>query len=95
MAQKGHELALEAQEEHTATDSILKVIKRFALKSVGWIAIYLLGKVSTYVHSFQRICARCTNKGFPSEILLFFFIFLPKTRATLLTCHQSFVVPLG
>ena len=39
----GQNLALEATEEHGATDNIIKVIKRFVLKSFGWFTIYLVG----------------------------------------------------
>ena len=44
MAESGRALALEGTEEPSTSDSVLRVIKRFALKSVGWFAIYLLGK---------------------------------------------------
>ena len=43
MAQAGHDLAMEAQEEHSVSDGIIKVIKRFVLKSIGWVAIYFIG----------------------------------------------------
>ena len=43
MAASGKELALAAEEEASATDSIIKVIKRFVVKSIGWVSIYLLG----------------------------------------------------
>ena len=43
MAAAGENLALQATEEHSATDSVIKVIKRFILKSAGWITIYLVG----------------------------------------------------
>ncbi len=48
MADTGRALALEGTEEPSTSDSVLKVIKRFALKSVGWIAIYMLGKSSIF-----------------------------------------------
>ena len=40
MAVAGEHLA---SEEHSATDGVIKVIKKFLLKSVGWITIYLVG----------------------------------------------------
>ena len=43
MAQAGHDLAMEAQEDHSVSDGIIKVIKRFVLKSIGWVAIYFIG----------------------------------------------------
>ena len=43
MAAVGENLALQAEEEHSATDGVIKVIKRFILKSAGWITIYLVG----------------------------------------------------
>ena len=43
MAAVGENLALQAEEEHSATDSVIKVIKRFALKTFGWVTIYLVG----------------------------------------------------
>lgn len=43
MAAAGENLVSQAEEEHTATDGVIKVIKRFILKSVGWVTIYLVG----------------------------------------------------
>ena len=43
LAQKGQDVVLAAEEEHSATDNVVQVIKRFILKSIGWIAIYVLG----------------------------------------------------
>ena len=40
MALAGEHLA---SEEHSATDGVIKVIKKFILKSVGWVSIYLVG----------------------------------------------------
>ena len=40
MAVAGEHLA---SEEHSATDGVIKVIKKFLLKSVGWVTIYLVG----------------------------------------------------
>ena len=43
MAAVGQDLAMAAEEEQTATDSVIKVIKRFVFKSFGWFTIYLVG----------------------------------------------------
>ena len=43
MAAAGENLVSQAEEEHTATDGIIKVIKRFFLKATGWFGIYLVG----------------------------------------------------
>ena len=43
MASAGENLVSQAEEEHSATDGIIKVIKRFILKACGWLGIYLVG----------------------------------------------------
>lgn len=43
VAASGHELAMQAQEEASATENVIEVIKRFLLKSLGWVSIYLVG----------------------------------------------------
>jgi hypothetical protein len=43
MTDSGRALALAGTDEPTTSDDVIKVVKRFLLKSVGWVAIYLLG----------------------------------------------------
>merc|ERR1711963_292881 len=43
MVEQGHDLLLEGSEEPTTADSVIKLIKRFCLKSIGWVAIYFVG----------------------------------------------------
>ena len=43
MVEKSHDLYLEGSEEPTTSDDVIKLVKRFFLKSAGWIAIYFLG----------------------------------------------------
>ena len=43
MAETGQNLILEESEESTTTDNVVKLVKRFVLKSIGWVAIYFVG----------------------------------------------------
>ena len=43
MIAKSHDLYNEGSEEPSTTDGVIKLVKRFFLKSVGWVGIYLLG----------------------------------------------------
>ena len=43
MIDKSDDLYHEASEEPTTTDDVIKLVKKFFLKSVGWVGIYLLG----------------------------------------------------
>ena len=43
MVDKTDDLYNEASEEPSTTDDVIKLVKKFFLKSVGWVGIYLLG----------------------------------------------------
>ena len=43
MVDKTDDLYNEGSEEPSTTDDVIKLVKKFFLKSVGWVGIYLLG----------------------------------------------------
>ena len=43
MVDKTDDLYNEGSEEPSTTDDVIKMVKKFFLKSVGWVGIYLLG----------------------------------------------------
>ena len=43
MAETGQSLILDESEESTTADNVVKIVKRFVLKSIGWVAIYFVG----------------------------------------------------
>ncbi len=70
MAAAGQELALEAtadDNENSATENVIQVIKRFMFKSVGWFAIYMVGYYNFSVGKIRMIQNDTVTEGSVNE----------------------------